>query len=75
MFLVERPRLARPTMRAMRAAPRLMRALLGIGGGVSIGPPVQPPARVTAATSAAPALPASSATDQKATLSQRAGSA
>jgi 2-polyprenyl-6-methoxyphenol hydroxylase-like FAD-dependent oxidoreductase len=75
VFLVERPRLARPTMRAMRAAPRLMRALLGIGGGVSIGPPIQPPARVTAATSAALALPASSATDQKATLSQRAGSA
>ena len=75
VFLVERPRLARPTMRAMRAAPRLMQALLGIGGGVSIGPPLQPRARVTAATSAAPALPVSSATDQKATLSQRAGSA
>jgi len=75
VFLVERPRLARATMRGMRAAPRLMRALLGIGGGVSIGPPVQPRASVSAASSDAPALPASRATDQNARLSQRAGSA
>jgi 2-polyprenyl-6-methoxyphenol hydroxylase-like FAD-dependent oxidoreductase len=71
VFLVDRPALARPTMLAMRAAPGLMRTLLGIGGGVAI----QPPASVTAASSAALALPASSATDQNATLSQRAGSA
>jgi flavin-dependent dehydrogenase len=71
VFLVDRPLLARVTMRAMRAAPGAMRALLGVGGGVGI----QPPASVTAATSAAAALPASNATDQNATLSQRAGSA
>ena len=61
-------------MLGMRAAPRLMRALLGIGGGVGIQPPA-PYASVTAAPSAIAALPASSATDQNATLSQRAGSA
>ena len=54
VFLVDRPALARPTMRGMRAAPRLMRALLGIGGGVGIQPPVSRSASVTAATSAAP---------------------
>ena len=74
VFLVDRPALARATMLGMRAAPRLMRALLGIGGGVGIQPPV-PYASVTAAASAIAALPASSATDQNATLSQRAGSA
>jgi flavin-dependent dehydrogenase len=73
VFLVDRPTLARPTMRAMRAAPGLMRALLGIGGGVDIQPP--PYASVIAAASDAAALPASSATAQNATLSQRAGSA
>jgi flavin-dependent dehydrogenase len=75
VFLVDRPALARPTMRGMRAAPRLMRALLGIGGGVGIQPPAAPTASVSAAARAAAALPASSATDQNATLSQRAGSA
>jgi flavin-dependent dehydrogenase len=75
VYLVDRPTLARATMKGMRAAPWLMRALLGIGGGVAIGPPGQARASVTAATSAALALPASSATDQNATLSQRAGSA
>ena len=77
VFLVARPLLARATMRGMRAAPGLMRALLGVGGGVGLmtGGRAQPPASVTAATSAALALPASSATDQNATLSQRAGSA
>jgi len=75
VFLVDRPVLARPTMRAMRAAPGLMRALLGIGGGVALQPPATPYASVTAAPSATAALPASSATAQNATLSQRAGSA
>jgi 2-polyprenyl-6-methoxyphenol hydroxylase-like FAD-dependent oxidoreductase len=75
VFLVDRPVLARPTMRAMRAAPGLMRALLGIGGGVALQPPAPPYASVTAAPSATAALPASSATAQNATLSQRAGSA
>ena len=75
VFLVDRPALARPTMLGMRAAPRLMRALLGIGGGVGIQPPAPPYASVSAAASAAAARPASSATDQNATLSQRAGSA
>ena len=74
VFLVDRPVLARPTMRAMRAAPGLMRALLGIGGGVGIQPPTFQ-ASVSAAPSAAAALPASSATAQNATLSQRVGSA
>jgi len=75
VFLVDRPLLARATMRGMRATPRLMSALLGIGGGVGIQPPAPARASVTAAISAAAALPASSATDQNATLSQRAGSA
>jgi 2-polyprenyl-6-methoxyphenol hydroxylase-like FAD-dependent oxidoreductase len=75
VFLVDRPALARPMMLGMRASPRLMRALLGIGGGVGIQPPAPPYASVRAAASAAAALPASSATDQNATLSQRAGSA
>jgi flavin-dependent dehydrogenase len=74
VFLVDRPALAWPTMLVMRAAPPLMRALLGIGGGVGIQPPA-PYASVTAAPSAIAALPDSSATDQNATLSQRAGSA
>jgi len=72
VFLVDRPTLARTTMRLMRGSPGLMRALLGIGGGVGIRPPDQTKARVRAATSAALALPASKATDQNATLSQRA---
>lgn len=71
VYLVDRPVLARATMRAMRAAPGLMRALLGIGGGVGIRPPDQRRARVKAATSAALPLPASKPTDQNATLSQR----
>ena len=74
VFLVDRPLLARATMKAMRAAPRLMSTLLGIGGGVGIQPP-RAQASVTAASSSAAALPASSATDQNATLPQRAGSA
>ncbi|HXU03573.1 MAG TPA: NAD(P)/FAD-dependent oxidoreductase [Polyangia bacterium] len=36
VFLVDRPLLARATMRGMRATPRLMSALLGIGGGVAL---------------------------------------
>jgi len=75
VFLVDRPLLARATMRGMRAAPGLMRALLGIGGGVAIQPPARAQASVTAAISSAAAPPVSSATDQNATLSQRAGSA
>jgi flavin-dependent dehydrogenase len=71
VYLVDRPVLARATMRAMRAAPGLMRTLLGIGGGVGIRPPDQRRASVRAATSAALALPASKPTDQNATLSQR----
>ena len=71
VYLVDRPVLARATMRAMRAAPRLMRTLLGVGGGVGIRPPDQPRASVRAATSAALALPTSKPTDQNATLSQR----
>jgi flavin-dependent dehydrogenase len=75
VFLVDRPLLARATMRGMRAAPGLMRALLGIGGGVAIQPPARAQASVTAAISSAAAPPTSSATDQNATLPQRAGSA
>jgi len=74
VFLVDRPLLARATMKAMRAAPRFMSALLGIGGGVGIQPP-RAQASVTAASSSAAAPPASSATDQNSTLPQRAGSA
>ena len=40
VFLVDRPRWPARRCAAMRAAPRLMRALLGIGGGVGIRPPV-----------------------------------
>jgi len=65
VFLVDRPLLARATMRGMRAAPRLMRALLGIGGGVGIQPPAPAQASVTAAISSAAALPASSATEDR----------
>jgi 2-polyprenyl-6-methoxyphenol hydroxylase-like FAD-dependent oxidoreductase len=71
--LVGRPTLARATLRTMRAAPAMMSALLGVGGGVDL----QPPRRRIATTipiSSATALPTSSATDQKATLSQRAPS-
>jgi flavin-dependent dehydrogenase len=75
VFLVDRPLLARATMKGMRAAPRLMSALLGIGGGVGIQPPPRAQASVTAAISSAAAPPTSSATDQNATLPQRAGSA
>jgi 2-polyprenyl-6-methoxyphenol hydroxylase-like FAD-dependent oxidoreductase len=74
VFLVDHPRLARWTMRGMRAAPRLMTALLGIGGGVAIQPP-RAQASVSAATRTATPLHETRATDQKATLSQRAGSA
>ncbi len=72
VFLVDRPLLARATMRAMRAAPgadahaaRRRRRRGDSAAGE----------RAPAAISAAPALPASNATDQNATLSQRAGSA
>jgi flavin-dependent dehydrogenase len=79
VFLVDRPLLARATMKAMRAAPRLMSALLGIGGGVALTarrdqPPPAQASAIAAARVAAP-LEETSATDQKATLSQRAGSA
>jgi 2-polyprenyl-6-methoxyphenol hydroxylase-like FAD-dependent oxidoreductase len=74
VFLVDRPLLARATMKAMRAAPRLMSALLGIGGGVGIQPPPAQASAIAAASVAAP-LQETSATDQNATLSQRAGSA
>ena len=69
VFLVERPALARAALVGMRAAPGLMRALLGIGGGVAIQPP-----RMVAASWMAPAL-VSSATDQNAIPSKRAESA
>ncbi len=71
--LVTRPALARATMVAMRAAPRVMTALLGIGGGVGIQPPRKRIA-TTIPISSAPALPINSATDQNATLSQRSPS-
>jgi len=47
--VVGRPRLARATLRGMRAFPRVMRALMGVGGGVAIQPP-----RLASITSAAP---------------------
>lgn len=74
---VRRPPLARATLFAMRAAPRIMQYLTGVAGGVGIGPPLraQSRTRIAAPISSAPALPISSATDQNATLSQRAGSA
>ena len=75
VFLVERPRLARATMKAMRAAPWVMRALLGIGGGVGIQPPRQAQTMLSAATSALAPLHETSATAQNTRLSQRAGSA
>jgi flavin-dependent dehydrogenase len=65
VFLVGHPVLAGATLIGMRAAPPLMRALLGIGGGVSIQPP-----RMVAASWSAPAL-VSSATDQNAIDSKR----
>jgi 2-polyprenyl-6-methoxyphenol hydroxylase-like FAD-dependent oxidoreductase len=70
VYLVGRPTLARATMRGMRLLPRLMRTLLGIGGGISIQPPRL---ATTAASSAIPAI-ATRATDQKAMLDQRLGS-
>ncbi len=70
VFVVGRPLLARATMQLMRAAPPLMRALLGVGGGIEI----QPPRLMTSAVSSAIPAPATSATDQNATLAQRAGS-
>jgi flavin-dependent dehydrogenase len=70
VFLVDHPRLARWTMRGMRAAPRLMTALLGIGGGVAIQPP-RAKTSVSAAASTAAPLHETRATDQNATLSQR----
>jgi 2-polyprenyl-6-methoxyphenol hydroxylase-like FAD-dependent oxidoreductase len=71
--LVGRPWLARATLRAMRAAPTVMATLLGVGGGIDLQPA---PRRIatTIPISSAAALPTSSATDQKATLSQRAPS-
>jgi 2-polyprenyl-6-methoxyphenol hydroxylase-like FAD-dependent oxidoreductase len=70
--LVTRPALARATLRGMQMAPSLMTRLLGVAGAVDL----QPPKRIatTIPISSAPALPTSSATDQNATLSQRAGS-
>jgi 2-polyprenyl-6-methoxyphenol hydroxylase-like FAD-dependent oxidoreductase len=68
VFVVRRPALARATLRGMRAAPFIMRRLVGIAAGVAI----QPPAMI--ATSSSPELAMSSATEQNATLSQRAGS-
>ena len=71
VFLVGRPWLARATMVCMRRVPGLMRTLLGVGGGIRIQP-----LRLasTAPNSSAIPAPASSATDQNATLAQRAGS-
>jgi 2-polyprenyl-6-methoxyphenol hydroxylase-like FAD-dependent oxidoreductase len=80
VFLAARPALARATLAGMRAAPRVMRALLDVAGGAHPAPGAlgdaapQPAGLVSAAASSAVALPASSATDQNATLSQRAGS-
>jgi flavin-dependent dehydrogenase len=70
VFAARRPLLARATLGGMRAAPTLMRALLGVGGGLAIQPPELP----SAAPSSATALASSSATAQNPTLSQRAGS-
>jgi flavin-dependent dehydrogenase len=70
VFAAHRPLLARATLAGMRAAPPLMRALLGVGGGLAI----QPPALPSAAQSSATALASNSATAQNPTLSQRAGS-
>ena len=70
VFLAARPGRAKLTLRAMRAAPAVMRTLLGIAGGIDF----QPPVLASTAASSATALPPSSATDQNATLSQRAGS-
>lgn len=68
VFVVRHPTLAHATLLGMRAAPFVMRRLVAIAAGVAI----QPPAIV--ASSSAPALAISSATDQNATLSRRAGS-
>ena len=72
VFAARRPLVARATLAGMRAAPPVMRALLGVGGGLAIQPPAPPLA--IAPMSSAIALATSSATDQNATLSQRAGS-
>ena len=72
VFLVERPALARAALIGMRAAPGLMRALLGVGGGVAIQPPKV--GKMVAASWMAPAL-VSSATDQNAIPSKRVESA
>jgi 2-polyprenyl-6-methoxyphenol hydroxylase-like FAD-dependent oxidoreductase len=69
--LVGRPLFARATMAVMRGLPALMRTLLGIGGGIAI----QPPRLMSTAASSAIPTPATRATDQNATLGQRAGSA
>ena len=68
VFVVGRPTLARVTLRGMRAFPALMRHLVGVAAGLAI----QPPASVAASSRLA--LPMSSATDQNATLPQRARS-
>jgi 2-polyprenyl-6-methoxyphenol hydroxylase-like FAD-dependent oxidoreductase len=60
VFLVERPALARLALRGMRATPRLMRALLGVGGGVAIQPPelvVAAPTPLALASHPAPPAP------------------
>ena len=74
--IVGRPVLAHAAMRLMRGAPRLMRRLVEVGGGVAIQPPIQPPwpAPRAVAASSSEALAISSATDQKAILPQRAES-
>ncbi|HZL18464.1 MAG TPA: FAD-dependent monooxygenase [Polyangia bacterium] len=68
VFVVRTPALARATLLGMRAAPFVMKRLVAIAGGVAIQPPT------TVATSSRLELAMSSATDQNATLSQRAGS-
>jgi 2-polyprenyl-6-methoxyphenol hydroxylase-like FAD-dependent oxidoreductase len=74
VFLAARPTRAKPTLVAMRAAPAVMRTLLGVAGGIAFQPPQIAPRLASTATSSATALPPSSATDQNVTLSQRAGS-
>ncbi len=74
VFLAARPGRAKLTLRAMRAAPAVMRTLLGVAGGIDFQPPVLASTLPSTAANSATALPPSSATDQNATLSQRAGS-
>ncbi len=55
-------------------SPAVMRTLLGVAGGIDFQPPVLATMMASTAASSATALPPSSATDQNATLSQRARS-